>query len=193
MGSSRGACLVRPYVRPSGRPSVKILITKKRFAGPQILKIEYGFRYAKNGTGAIPSQTHVFVSRKTTVPSASLRTAQPTQRKNERQGPEFAAKGLCSTNFPSSAAIINLTVPSISCVFGKHPNGKRPFWRANCRARFGFCIFLFCKVTEARSFPDLQKHVFARAWRPYRFLHDENHIRFSRFVVQQNAFSYLVF
>ena len=141
MGSSRGACLVRP----SGRPSVKILITKKCFAGPKILKIEYGFRCAKNGTGAMPSQTRVFVSRTTIVPSVSLQNKNMQKPKWARQ---FARqKGLLPFGcFPETQIIEGIVRFMIAAELGKLAE-QSPF-----AANSGPCLsFLLCVRRAVRK------------------------------------------
>ena len=126
-------------VRPSGRPSVKILITKKRFAGPTILKIEYGFRYAKNGTGAIPSQTHVFVSRKTTVPSVSLKNKDV--RKPKRTQQLARQKGLLPFGcFPKTQLIEGTVGFVLAAELGKLAEQSPFAWNSGPFLSFLLCV-----------------------------------------------------
>ena len=84
VGGPRGACLVRPVsgVRAGVRQHT---LREKRFfldTNPDSLR---PFFYKKNGTGAIPSQTRVFVSRKTSAPLVSLQTKNVRKPKRTRK------------------------------------------------------------------------------------------------------------
>ena len=65
-------------------------------------------------------------------------------------------------------------MPSISCVFGKHANRKSRRGVVIFVSVLASAHFFFASSPRAHSFFDLQKHVFAREWRPYHFWYKKN-------------------